>query len=140
MADLTVTAADVSMAFPDKATTFDVIAGATITQGQPIYIDSNGVAQLADGSATGTAQVRGISMSSVRSGQVMSVIKEGWLEGMGISGLAYDARVYLSDTDAGILADAVGTVGVTIGRVLPATDSDKSKLLYVDLDFLSQFT
>jgi hypothetical protein len=139
MADLTVTAANVSMAFPDKAITFDVIAGATITQGQPIYIDSNGVAQLADASLTGTAQVRGISMSNVRSGQVLSVIKEGWLEGMGVSGLAYDARVYLSDT-VGVLADAVGTVGVTIGRVLPATDNSKTKLLYVDLDFLSQFT
>lgn len=139
MADLTVTSENVSMSYPDKAITFDAIAGATIAKGQPVYIDSNGVAQLADASATGTSQVRGISMNSVRSGQVLAIIKEGFLEGMGVSGLAYDARVYLSDT-VGVLADAAGTVGVTIGRVLPATDSNKTKLLYVDCDFLSQFT
>lgn len=137
MADLTVTAANVSRAYPDTDETFDVIAGAAITEGQPFYIDSNGEAQLGDASAAGTAQIRGIALSAGQAKQVISAIKRGWLEGMGISGLAYDARVYLSDT-AGSLADAAGTVSVTVGRVLPATDSDRTKLLYVDLDFRTQ--
>jgi hypothetical protein len=137
MADLTTVPANVGRSLPDRDEVYDFIAGATIEKGQPFYIDSNGKAQLADASIAGTAQVRGIATRAARNGQVFSGIKRGFLEGMGISGLAYDARVYLSDT-VGTLADAAGTVSVTIGRVLPATDSDLTKLLFVDIDYLTQ--
>lgn len=139
MADITVTAANVGRAYPDRDEAFDLIAAETITAGQIVYQNSAGKAALADGSATGTAQVRGIALNGGRAGQAIAVLKRGWVEGFAITGLAYDARVYLSDT-AGALADAAGTVAVTVGRVVGATDGALTKLLYVDCNYLAQYT
>jgi hypothetical protein len=132
MADLTATAAAIAVVFPLKATIHTVIAGAAITAGQPVYVDSNGKGQLGDASAAGTAGVRGIALQSVGAGQALNILKEGHLEGCGVSGLTYDDPVYLSDT-AGTLADAAGTVSKIVGRVAAMTEKDLTKVLYVDL-------
>jgi hypothetical protein len=135
MADLTVTAAQVAQAYAKsgKAEIYDVVAGATITAGQPVYIDSNGDAQLTDASAAGTAQVAGIALNGGGAGQAISVIHHGCIYGFDLSGIAYWGLAYLSDT-AGTLADGVGTVTVPVGRVVPLSDSDRTKVLFVDID------
>ena len=55
-------------------------------------------------------------------GEPVTAIKQGVIDGYDLSGLAYDAPVYLSDTD-GALADAAGTVSVIVGRVIPGTST-----------------
>ncbi len=132
MADLTATAAAVAVIFPLKAEIHTAIAGAAITAGQPVYVDTNGKAQLGDASAAGTAALRGIALQTVGAGQAFNMCKRGHLEGMGVSGEAYDAPMYLSDT-AGSLADAAGTVSLIVGVVAPMTDKDLTKVLFVDL-------
>jgi hypothetical protein len=122
--------------FPFKAVIHTVIAGAAISAGQPVYVDSNGVAQLGDASAAGTATVKGLALQTVGAAQGLNILKEGHVEGCGVSGLAYSALVYLSDT-AGALADGAGTVTKVIGSVVPVTDKDLTKVLYVDLDWAS---
>lgn len=129
MADITVTAADVRRVFPDRDECYDHIAGATITAGQLVYLNSSGKLDLADGSATGTAQLVGIALNGAASGEVVSVLYRGWVAGFTVSGSAYEARLYLSDT-AGAFADGAGTVAVTCGRVRAHSDSDLTKLVY----------
>lgn len=112
------------------------ISAAAVAALQPVYIDSNGRAALADASVAGTAGVRGLALLKVGALQPVACIKEGAVSGFDLSGLAYDAPVYLSDT-AGELADAAGTVSVVVGRVEPMSDSDRTKVLYVNLHAVS---
>ncbi len=85
-----------------------------------------------DGSAAGTARVMGIALNAAGVGQAVSVILQGHIEGFALSGVAYDAPVYLSDNNSGILGDAAGTVSVVVGRVMPLSDKSLSKVLYVN--------
>lgn len=135
MADITVTAAQVAAIFPDKAEIIDMIAAETITAGQAVFLDSNGKAQLADANAAGEQQFRGIALTGGGAGQGISVLKRGHVYGFTVSGMAYDAIAYLSDT-VGALADAHGTMTVNAGRVVPLTDASLTKVLYIDADWL----
>lgn len=136
MSDLTVTAAQVGLVDPQKAITYTLVAGATITKGQACYIDSNGAAQLADATTAGGApiQARGIALNAATAGQAVTIVKRGALYGYTLSGMDYDAIVYLSET-AGALADSTpagtGTT-VPVGLVQGMTDKDKTKVLYAD--------
>lgn len=140
MADITVTAAQVGLVDPDKATLFNGIASVAITAGQAVYIDgTSGKLALADGSAAATANGRGIALSTVGANQAVTCVKEGALYGFGVSGLAYDLHTYISDT-AGALGSgaADATVDVICGRVVGLTDSDMTKVLYVDFDWRTE--
>lgn len=131
MADLTVTAAQVGMLDPQKCETWNFRAGATITAGQAIYQNSSGRGDLADASVAGTAGFRGIALNGGGAGQAITVLKKGAVYGFGVSGLAYDLEIFLSDT-AGALADAAGTVSTHAGRVVSVSDNDATKVLYVE--------
>lgn len=141
MADIVRTAANISIT-KDRGYAHEIpsfIAGATIAPGQPVYMNTTtGKVLPADGSASGTANLRGIALNAARNGEGVDVLKRGWLEGYTLAG-AYDSAVYLSDT-AGELADAAGTVSVLIGRVQPSTevaaDGTLKKLLYVDIQYV----
>lgn len=136
MADITVTAAQVGVVFPEKAEIFDFIAAETITAGQALFLDSNGKAELADANAAGELQFRGIALNGGGAGQAISVLKKGHCYGFGVSGMAYDAVAYLSNT-AGALADAAGGTTVNCGRVVPlANGATLTKVLYVEADWL----
>ena len=135
MADIVVTAAQVGVVNPAECEIHDFIAAAAITAGQAVYLTSSGTVNLADANAAGLQQFRGIALKSVGAGQPVSVLKRGRVYGFTISGLAYDAAVYLSDT-AGALADAVGTMTVNCGRVTALTDPGKTKVLYIEADWL----
>lgn len=135
MADIALTAAQIASVFPEKSEIFDMIAAETITKGQAVYQTSAGKAGLADADAAGKLQFRGIAMNGAAAGRPVSVCKKGHLYGFTISGLAYDAPVFLSNT-AGALADAAGGTSINCGRVMPLTDKDLTKVLYIEADYL----
>jgi hypothetical protein len=86
---------------------------------------------VADGNGDSPAnRFRGIALKSVAAGQPVPVLVRGVVFGFTVSGLAYDAAVYVSDT-AGSLADAAGTTSLVAGRVVPLTDRGLTKVLYV---------
>lgn len=129
MADLALTAAQIAPVHAGNAEIYDYIMAAALTLGQIVYIDASGDADLADASAAGTAGFRGIVIAVKGGiGGVASVLVRGAVHGFTIT-QAYDADIYVSDT-AGAIADAVGTVTVLIGRVMPLSDNDRTKVIY----------
>lgn len=129
MAAIAVTAAQVSLVFPLAAEVFDFIAEEAIERGQLVYVTATGGVKKASAAAAGTAGVRGMALTKAGAGQGISVLKRGHVAGATISGLAYDAAVYAADT-AGGLDTAAGTVSVVAGRVVPLSDSARTKVLY----------
>jgi hypothetical protein len=139
MADITVTAAQVRRVYPDRDEVYDFTAGVAITAGAAVYVDTTtGKLGLADASAAGTAQVRGIALNSAAAGETVAVLMKGVVAGFTLAG-DYDSRVYLSNTDSGILGDAAGVVSVIVGRVIRANDSSATKLLLVNTNILTQY-
>jgi len=95
-------------------------AAETITPGQAVRIDTTtGKFTAANGTAAGEARIWGIAVGThqVTAGLPVTAIRIGVLDGFTFS-QAYDAAIYLSDTD-GRLADAAGTVSVIVGRIIP---------------------
>lgn len=135
MTDIALTAAQIAAVYPEKAEIFTMIAAETITAGQAVFLDSNGKAQLADANGSGEQQIRGIALTGGGAGDAISILKRGHVYGFTISGLAYDAIVYLSDT-VGALADAGGTLTVNVGRVVSMPDNSLTKVLFVECDWL----
>lgn len=131
MAAVTYTAAQVAPVFADRAEIRTFIAGETITQGQPIYINSSGDAALADGNGSGTKQFMGIALNGGGTGQAIDVLRRGECYGFTLTSQAYGALIYVSDT-VGTYQDSTGTVAIQVGRVLPLSDSSRTKVLFVD--------
>lgn len=136
MADIALTAAQIAVVYPDQAEIITMICGAAITAGQAVYqIAASGKAGVADANDAGKQQIRGIALEGGGAGQAISVLVKGHVYGFTISGLNYDAALYLSDT-AGALADAAGTLSVNAGRVAAIPDKDMTKVLYFEADWL----
>lgn len=82
------------------------------------------------GNATDAAESRsgGLTIGNGVAKQAMTVVRKGVLDlGNALDALAYDADVYLSDTD-GKLGTTAGTVSKVVGTVVPgwgATTADK---------------
>lgn len=134
MADITVTAAQVSVVHPNNAEIMDFIATEAITAGQAVYQLTTRKVGVADGNAAGKQFFRGIALKTVGAGQAVSVLVRGSVAGYGLGSLNGDAPLYLSDT-AGAFADAPGTKLVRIGRVVGLSDSSNTKILYVDANY-----
>jgi hypothetical protein len=134
MADLTVTAAQVAAVFPHSAIdeSYDIIAGVAVTAGQVIFQNGSGKAALADANAgSGAERAIGLALRTKGAGQGLTYLIRGRVYGFDLSGLAYGAQVYLSDT-AGAISDTPSTTNsVAIGRVVPLSDSDITKVLEV---------
>ena len=137
--------ADLSLVTTAKLEVVDSIEQMTLptaevcSPGQAVRIDtSTGKFTKANGSSAGEARIYGIVVGGVANvaGQPVTAIRRGVVDGYDISALAYDAAVYLSDTD-GALADAAGTVSTVVGRVIPATSQPlgtaNDKLLLISL-------
>lgn len=108
-----------------------------ITAGMAMRLDTaTGKFTKAKATDAAEARVKWIAVKTVAIGEAVTGIENGVMDGYDLSGLAYDAPVYLSDTD-GRLADAAGTVSTVIGRVIPGTATTLGtaldKLLLVDL-------
>lgn len=95
------------------------IAAEAITAGAPVRLDTTtGRFTNANGTTAPEARVMFIATRTVQAGEGMTGVRNCTLEGFVLDALAYDAAVFLSDTD-GRLDSAAGTVSVTIGRVVP---------------------
>lgn len=135
MAVISVTAAQVAPIYPDLAEIYDVIPAAAVTAGQAAYQANTGKFGVADANAAGLQQFRGIFLSTKGANQAVSLLKRGHVGGFDVSAMAYDAPIYLSDT-AGALDTAAGTLAVQVGRVVAMPDDPKTKVVYIDADWL----
>lgn len=106
-----------------------------ILAGAPVRIHTDGKWTNANGTTTTENRVWGIATKSVIAGEALTAVRRGTLGGYTLT-QAYDAIVYLSDTD-GTLGDTAGTVSTIVGRVVPGTatvlGTSYDKLLSVEL-------
>lgn len=115
---------------PPKAVCKDYIALELILVGQPVYLDpTTGKVGLCDGNAAGKYQFRGIALNTAGVDGGVTVVEDGDVTGFTLTG-NYDSLVYISNT-AGAYDDAVGTVTIPVGRIAPATDRSRTKVLRV---------
>lgn len=122
--------------WPEKAKIKPAIAAVTLANGDALYLTSAGKYDLCDGNGSGTKQFRGICLTAAGAGQSIDILERGAIGGFDVSGLAYDALIYVGDT-AGDLADAAGTVTIVVGRVVPMSDSDLTKVIEVDVSYIT---
>lgn len=138
MADLSIASTDVAGANlidSDKLTL--PAESADLAAGDMVRINtSTGKFTKANGTTAAEARVYGMlinSASKVNDG--VTAVRRG-LVGVGaaLSALAYDADVYLSDTD-GVLGTSAGTVSKVVGRVVPvfAGSGTADKVLKLEL-------
>jgi hypothetical protein len=132
MTNLTITAANVAVVYPGFVD--NGIASEAITAGQAVRMSTTtGKWEKANATTYAEAQVRGIALQSVAAGVGFQIMMLGDIElGDALSSLAYDANVYLSDTD-GTLSDTTGTVVRLVGKVAPVLgESTPRKVLRVN--------
>jgi len=127
--EVVVTAAQVGLVDPLKATVKSYITGVAVTKGQSVYVvAATGKLALCTGAAANqAAQFRGIALNSGGIGQAIDVCEDGELYGFTLAG-NYDTLIYAHDT-AGVLSTAVGTVTIPVGRVVPLTNNALTKVL-----------
>lgn len=133
MADLALTAAQVSPVNETEYEAWTLIAEAAITRGQTVAISTTtGKAFVGDASTGVGPNVRGIALNAAAIGEVVTIMVHGSLYGFTIT-QGYDALIYASNT-AGAVADAAGDVSFVIGRVKPMHDgATPTKVLYVNI-------
>ncbi len=103
MTDLSITAANVASG--SNATTRSGRAGATVTAGQLVYLDTaSGTFKLSDADATGAKQVTGIALNGAASGQPLTVQTGGDIT-IGAT-LTPGASYWLSGTPGGVAPEA----------------------------------
>lgn len=114
MADLTVTASQVAIQMTRESQIRSRTCAVAITAGQAIYYDTNGKVNPADADGGNPLyQFDGIALDTCAAGEVTRVIEEGWMDGYDLSGLAYNADVWLSTTP-GALATAPPVAGAAV--------------------------
>lgn len=119
MADIALTAAQVSLLNPLKCDIQSYIATEALTKGDAVYILTTGKVGKADANST---SFRGIALHTVGAGEAVDVLHDGLIGGFTVSSLNADVPVYLSNT-AGKLATAAGSTSVICGRVVCLTDT-----------------
>lgn len=136
MADISLVTAN-RIEVVESETQMTLPAAEAITAGNAVRLDtSSGKFTKSNAANAGEARVYGIATRTVAAGEALTAVRKGVLDGFDLSGLNYDAAIYLSDTD-GTLADAHGTVTLEVGRVIPGTATTLGtafdKLLFLDL-------
>jgi hypothetical protein len=132
MSTISVTAAQVALVYPNRAETYNVVLAEAATQGQVLYQTASGTFGLCDTDLAAKDEPRGIALEEGSAGQVVSMVKRGAIYGVTLSGESYDGLVYASGTAGGLSDSAVAEI---VGRVMPLTDADKTKVLYVDCEW-----
>lgn len=103
--------------------------------GDAVRIDTSaGTYTKSNGSSSGEARFWGMLVNVDGAGKVGTALRRGYVDGFDLSGMAFDADIYLSDTD-GEFATSAGTVSYKVGRVVrysykPSGAADK--LFYLD--------
>jgi hypothetical protein len=115
------------------------VAGEAITPGAPCTFNSAGAVVNADANgASPLNTVRGIAVggAAFASGDTVTLLQEGRLDGYNFDSQAYGLRIWVSDT-VGSLDDATGTAGLPVGNVEPAgahpITSGRDKVLSVNI-------
>jgi len=115
-----------------------LIADESITPGAPVRLDTTtGKFTNSNGTLAAEARTYGIAVGThtVIAGMPITAVRRGVLDGF-VFTQDYDAPIYVSDTD-GRLGDAVGTVTLAVGRIIPGTSEVLggafAKLLLVNL-------
>ena len=138
MADLTVSG-NPRVVFPKRAEVWDGIAAVALTAGDVLYPVTGGTFGLADANDAGKQQAVGIAMFDTAAGEAVSILSRGHVAGFVLSGVAHGAFIYVSDT-ASKLADAAGTLSVTVGRVWSLSDKPNyTKTIYFDFSLTRLF-
>jgi hypothetical protein len=132
MADIALTATQVTAVDPEKAEIHDFLAAEALTRGQAVYMTTTGTVGIADGNASGKTALAGVALRAAAAGQPVPVLKSGAVYGYTVAALNVGTGIYLSDT-AGALADAQATITTIYGRVIALTDSSKTKVVYLDV-------
>jgi hypothetical protein len=92
-------------------------AAVAINAGTPVQVNASGKWVIALGTTAALARRPFIATRTVLAGQPLTAVRWGTLDGFDLSGLAYNAPLYLSDT--GTVADVAGTVPTILGYVEP---------------------
>lgn len=132
MSAITVTAEEVALVHPTKAETFNVILAEDASAGDVLYQTTAGTFGLSANDVNAKDEPRGIALEQGASSQVISMVKQGAIYGVDLSGEAYDGLVYVTSSASGHGGMSDSVVSEIVGRVIPLTDSDKTKVLYVD--------
>lgn len=109
-------------------------AAADLSAGTFIRQDSSG--NWVQALATSAANMKGarLCLATVKTGQAVTGARTGTYAGFTVP-QAFNADLFVSDT--GTLADAAGTAGAAIGRVVPGTanlvTASQDKLVQIDL-------
>ena len=128
------TEAQVELIDPASCETYPAISAVALTKGQLVYLNSSGKYALADGASATTMKMMGVCLSTVDANRPITILKRGHMYGYTVSGMAYTALVYVSDTD-GAADTAAGTVSRVIGSIVPKTDPSLTKVVYFDFDW-----
>lgn len=144
MADVALTAAQISAVFPQFAEVYSFIAGEAITAGQVVAFDTSAdddVLYVGDGNDGDLDQPVGVALEGVAAGQACPVLIRGFVEGYTVSALANFTLLYLSDT-AGAMATtgAESTANAAMGRIMPNAQSTPRLLVFIDCSFNVQWS
>ena len=129
MADLSITAANVDPAA--DAVIVTATAGATITAGQTIYIDSNSLVQLADADLSAAAAACiGVAVNGASANQPISYQTSG---GLDLGATLTIGEIYvLSGTAGGVAPEADLATGDYVVILGVATAADNLKMTIID--------
>src|SRR5689334_10201438 len=79
-------------------------AAVAVNAGQAVQLNASGKWALAKSTTAALARRVYIATRTVLAGQSLTAIRHGEMDGFDLSGLAYNAPVYLTDTD-GVIGD-----------------------------------
>lgn len=134
---LNVTVNRVAPVYPQEAEIYDFVAGTAVAPGDAVRIDTtSGKLILAEGTGAATSKFRGLALGSAGAGQGISVLKRGHAYGFDLTGVDYGAPIYL-DNAAGDIGTAAGSVSVVVGMVVGLPDDSRTKVIYVDANWLA---
>jgi hypothetical protein len=132
MADLNLIGA-VQPVDPEQAEIYPVWPSGLVLQGDALAFDVNGRVTKGQASAAGLPQqFKGIALEKAGNRQGLSCLIKGRIAGYDLSALAYGALVYLSDNAGKIATTASGTKSVILGQVVPMSDANSTKVLYIN--------
>ena len=140
MADITKVTEKIGLVFPAQSETYNIMVSVAVTAGQTLYPEAGGTYALADADVAGRQQTRLMALESAGSFQAISALRRGAVYGFDLSGMAYDAIAYQSNT-AGALSDSAGSLGVPVALVMALPDKPTyTKVLMFEPRWREDFT
>lgn len=131
MADLSITAANVRMTANNPSVVSNLLAGETITQGQPIRVTDN-VVYRADATSQANALVNGIAVTAATSGNLISYVGNGDLT---IGATLTAKTLYVLSANAGGIAPYADLV---VGNWVTLLGIPKEGTVILSLNIISK--